>query len=99
MYLPPQLVDANAIGLAVHKLKKSHKKGRMSGGLLSSRQQNIFLLMLQGLPNKAIAIRLGIAEGTVKLHLSASYRVLGVSSRAEAILKSIEWGILPALKG
>lgn len=43
-------------------------------------------LLCQGLPTKAIAAEFGIAERTVKWHLSHIYRKLGVTSRVEAAL-------------
>jgi len=52
------------------------------------RQQEVFELLLQGLPNKVIATRLGMAEGTVKTHLHGIYQIMHVNSRAQAILMS-----------
>ena len=61
---------------------------------LSSRQLEVFKLLLHGIPNKVIAERLELAEGTVKTHLNMIYRVIGVSSRAQAILRAYELGLL-----
>ena len=47
------------------------------------RELEIAELAAHGLRNKEIAGRLGIAEGTAKLHLHSIYRTLGVASRAE----------------
>lgn len=52
------------------------------------KQQEVFDQLMQGAPNKIIARRLEMAEGTVKTHLHAIYQLLGVSNRAQAILKS-----------
>ena len=41
-----------------------------------------------GVPNKIIARRLEMAEGTVKTHLHGIYQILQVGNRAQAILKS-----------
>ena len=41
-----------------------------------------------GKANKVIASELGIAEGTVKAHLSAAFQILGVSNRTEAAIVS-----------
>ena len=43
--------------------------------------------LLKGQASKEIARALDIAEGTVKIHLAAIYRALGVRTRAEAIAK------------
>ncbi len=52
---------------------------------LSRRQREVLLLVVQGLPNKVIAQRLKISEHTVKAHVSASFKLLGVSNRTEAV--------------
>ncbi|MEZ5741024.1 MAG: LuxR C-terminal-related transcriptional regulator [Burkholderiaceae bacterium] len=51
------------------------------------------MLAVQGKSNKLIARELSIAEGTVKLHLSAAYRALGVSNRTEAVYVAAEMGL------
>lgn len=61
---------------------------------LSGRQQQVFRLLLQGMPNKVIAARLLMAEGTAKAHLNTVFRVLGVRNRVEAILRARELGML-----
>jgi len=52
---------------------------------LSMRQRAVLSLALKGKLNKVIADELNIAEGTVKAHLSAVFRVLGVKNRTEAV--------------
>ena len=54
--------------------------------LLTKRQQEVLLLLSQGLSNKGIANRLVLSEGTVKLHVSAIMRTLGARSRTEAVV-------------
>lgn len=61
---------------------------------LSPRQSDVFRLLLQGMPNKVIARRLGMAEGTVKAHLNTVYRVLQVASRGQAILRARQFGLI-----
>lgn len=65
------------------------REGNVSGvlRLLSHRQREILDLLAQGQSNKQICRRLGIAEGTVKNHLHALFRQLGVKNRTEAALK------------
>lgn len=55
--------------------------------LLSPRQREILDLVVQGNSNKQICRLLGIAEGTVKNHLHALFRQLGVRNRTEAAMK------------
>lgn len=54
---------------------------------LTSRQKEVLNELLKGQASKEIARTLDIAEGTVKIHLAAIYRALGVRTRAEAIAK------------
>lgn len=58
------------------------------------KQQLVFEQLLLGVPNKVIARRLRIAEGTVKTHLHGIYQLLRVNSRAQAILRSREVGLV-----
>jgi hypothetical protein len=43
-------------------------------------------LLADGLPNKVIALRLGIAEKTVKAHITRIFQTLGVTDRTQAAL-------------
>lgn len=60
---------------------------RKQSSPLSKREKEVVELLLQGKSNKQIAFALGIAGSTVEFHLKNVYKKLGVSSRAEAILK------------
>jgi DNA-binding NarL/FixJ family response regulator len=53
---------------------------------LSPRQVEILGLLITGLSNKLICRRLGIAEGTVKVHVSAILSKLGARNRTEVLL-------------
>lgn len=53
----------------------------------SPRQREVFTRALRGKPNKVIARELGIAEGTVKVHLAMAFRALGVRNRTEAMYR------------
>jgi DNA-binding NarL/FixJ family response regulator len=50
---------------------------------LTPRQLEILALL--HLPNKEIGLRLGVAEVTVKMHVSSVFRVLGVANRTQAM--------------
>lgn len=65
-----------------------------SGGLamLTRRQREVLMKVVQGKPNKVIARELNIAECTVKSHLSTAYRMLDVDSRTEAVFKTARLG-------
>ena len=51
---------------------------------LSFREKQILGMVVMGFTNCEIASRLFLAESTVKSHLSAAFRKLGVQSRSEA---------------
>lgn len=53
---------------------------------LTPRQSEVLQLLLQGLPNKLIARQLNLSVETVKDHVAAVLRALGVSSRTQAVL-------------
>jgi len=53
---------------------------------LTPRQTDVLALLLQGKPNKLIARELGVSVETVKDHVAAVMKALGVSSRTQAVL-------------
>jgi DNA-binding NarL/FixJ family response regulator len=59
--------------------------------MLTRRQREILKLLHLGKPSKVIASELNVSLDTIKSHLSALYSVMGVKSRAEAIIQSQEW--------
>lgn len=62
---------------------------------ISPREREVLALLLDGMPNKLIARRLGISEKTVKAHLTSIFRELGVADRVQAIL----WAERQGLRG
>ena len=66
-------------------------EGTPSG--LTLRQQNVLTLLCQGHSNKEIGLRLGLAEITIKLHVSSIFRALAVTSRTQAMLAARRLGL------
>jgi len=60
---------------------------------LTTRQLDSLMLAVLGKSNKQIARELDLSEGTVKQHLSAAFRVLGVANRTEAVYATAELGM------
>jgi DNA-binding NarL/FixJ family response regulator len=60
---------------------------------LTPRQADVLSLVLKGLPNKLIARKLDIAEGTVKVHVSAVLQALKVSTRTQALIEATRMGL------
>lgn len=65
-----------------------------SGEPLTARELEVLQLTAQGLPNKQIALKLGISEHTIKFHLSSLYAKLGVTSRTEAVRAGARRGLV-----
>jgi len=53
---------------------------------LTKRQREVLDLLAKGKQNKEIANFFGISENTVKLHVSAVFRALGVNNRTQAVI-------------
>jgi DNA-binding NarL/FixJ family response regulator len=54
----------------------------------------VLALIAQGRNNKEIASALGIAEGTVKCHVTMILSRLGVSDRTQAVVAALQRGIV-----
>ena len=61
---------------------------------LTPRERDVLALLAGGLSNKRIARDLGISESTVKFHVAALYSKLGVQSRAGAVARGIQLGLV-----
>jgi DNA-binding NarL/FixJ family response regulator len=61
---------------------------------LTGRELEVLQMMANGLPNKQIALSLGISEHTVKFHLSSLYAKFGVTSRTEALRSGARRGLV-----
>jgi two-component system nitrate/nitrite response regulator NarL len=61
---------------------------------LTARESEVLQLVAQGLPNKLIALRLGISEHTVKFHVTSILGKLGASSRTEAVRLGARRGLV-----
>lgn len=62
-------------------------------GALTPREMEILCHLAEGLSNKMIASRLGISDGTVKLHVRAILKKLSVRSRVEAAVLAVEQNV------
>jgi DNA-binding NarL/FixJ family response regulator len=62
----------------------------VTGRTLTPRQQEVLELLVQGKSNREIGQAMGLSENTVKVHLVIVFKVLGVSSRTEALLAGLK---------
>jgi two-component system NarL family response regulator len=60
---------------------------------LTPREHDILGCIVRGQSNKEIAVELGVAEGTVRIHVSHVLEKLSVSDRTQAAVAAIERGI------
>jgi DNA-binding NarL/FixJ family response regulator len=60
---------------------------------LTPRELELTSLVISGLRNRDVAVRLGISEGTAKLHLYNVYKKLGVANRVELVLRMRSVGL------
>jgi DNA-binding NarL/FixJ family response regulator len=86
VYIPP--AAAGLMGFASPASPLAEPGAQEQAIQFTPRQKEVFDQLMQGVPNKVIARRLNMAEGTVKAHLRGVYQMLRVNSRAQAILKS-----------
>ena len=74
-------------------MKNSYQKQNYALGnglFLSERQVAVLKELAEGKSNKQIAHVLGVAEPTVKMHVSALLRAFGVQNRVQILLKAKE---------
>src|SRR4051812_32497388 len=95
---------AGWIGLILHRAElvermtsDAERRGRRQAGdevaRITRRQQEIAMLLAEGLSNAAIAERLVISEGTVANHIEHILRRLGLQSRTQVAVWAVERGL------
>lgn len=75
-WLPREVIDP-----ALTRENERRASGRRLLSELSPREIEIMRIVAEGQPNKSIARRLGLTEGTVKIHLHNIYQKLDVANR------------------
>ncbi len=88
MYLPPTMLRQRG---PRRREPVVSRQDVLPGALrhLTKRQQEVLELLSLGRSNKDIAQALGLAEGTVKIHVSAILKALGVANRTEATARTL----------
>lgn len=63
----------------------THRRSQTAVGGLSGRQREVLGLLAEGIPAREIAVRLGLAEPTVRNHIRHLLRKLDCHSQLEAV--------------
>jgi DNA-binding NarL/FixJ family response regulator len=61
---------------------------------LTAREVQVLELLAEGLPNKAVARRLGISDQTVKFHVASLSGKLGAANRTDAVRRAVRRGLI-----
>jgi DNA-binding NarL/FixJ family response regulator len=91
VYLPPQLLQHRGAGGDREAARPSALTYRDVG--LTDRQAEVLSLLIQGKSNKLICRELGLAEGTVKIHVTAILKALNVVNRTQAVVAVSRLGL------
>ena len=104
IYFAPQLLgnastvlgqNGTALGQASAETKSSMPINKHS---LTKRQMEALQYLAEGLSNKEIALKMNLAEGTIKVHVAAIYQILQVSSRLDAVRRAKKMGLITLVR-
>jgi len=85
-----QWLEKRSVSQAIEKLIRREEATRDMAKVLTPRELQIAGAVASGLRNKEIADKLGIAEGTVKIHLHVIYEKLKIDGRMALVLRMKE---------
>ncbi|MBD2594075.1 response regulator transcription factor [Nostoc spongiaeforme FACHB-130] len=91
VYLPP---DVATVFFRLFQYYSGNSLNSNSEIDLTKQEQEILNWLVQGEPNEQIAKRLYITVATVKAHLTNIFRKLGVTSRTQAIVQALKYGLV-----
>lgn len=86
-YIPPVVIESNGSAASANG-------GKPKGKTLTNRQAQVLDLVAQGMSNKQIAYEMGVSEATVKLHINALLRSIGVTNRTQAVVTAQKMGLI-----
>lgn len=90
-YLPPEVLSPSGHARASRRARQPAPSLAALG--LTERQIEILRLIADGASNKTICRHLGLAERTVKAHVTAVFRALNVTSRTQAAISASSLGL------
>lgn len=99
MYIPPDLVKLSSqfttgqLNDLIKGFDNSQKK-QTDEKILTPRQLEVLQCLAGGMSNKQIAYKLGLSEGTVKIHITLLMRALNVANRVAAVRAGERAGLI-----
>lgn len=93
-FLPPEVVAKLTRGIR-HPHALAPEKTKVDDGL-THREQEILVLLGEGLANQAIAQQLNLSESTVRVHLHNILNKLGLEHRSQAVVYALRHSSKPA---
>lgn len=99
MYIPPEVMKMSmkSSSESVRNMIKDLDRPRTINSNdfgLTPRQTEVLECLAEGMPNKQIAYKLGVSEGTIKIHITLLMKTLEVTNRTAAVRKATQLGIL-----
>ena len=85
-------IEKQSVGLALERLLKQESVGQMLA-TLTPREVEVVRMVTRGLRNKEVAEKLGITEGTVKIHLHKIYEKFQIDGRLALMVFAQERGL------
>lgn len=99
IYFPPQLLtqtfaeNRSSMTNPVTETTEDRNNSNNKCGL-TKRQLETLQYLAEGLSNKEIALKMHLAEGTIKVHVAAAFQILQVNSRMDAVRKAQKLGLI-----
>lgn len=100
MYIPPEIlklsikISPEPVRNLIENLDEDKKMSHEESRVLTPRQEEVLRCLAEGMSNKQIAYKLGLSEGTVKIHITLLMRALDVNNRVSAVREGSKRGIL-----
>jgi DNA-binding NarL/FixJ family response regulator len=91
VYLPPEAIVGE--GRRGNEMTDASGPRSLADLGLTVRQGQVLALIMRGRSNKEICRTLGLAERTVKVHVTAVLTALRVSSRTQAVIAATQLGL------
>jgi len=88
-WLPQELTDS------MDEVSEEDQKFAVALASLTPQQFRVLTMLTEGLLNKQIAYELSVSEATIKAHVTAILRKLGVHSRTQAVIAAQRLGVEP----